>query len=109
MKTSVIFFAMMLTAIVAFGQEQKLNEIKVTAPQFQSEIFYSANDFLEHAVEFPANQKMQVYREPKWFSLQLPPMGRLQILWLLIVYHLKLTGKSSGYWKSPMESGLPER
>jgi TonB family protein len=57
MKTSVIFFAMMLTASVAFGQEQKLNEIKVTAPQFQSEIFHSANDFLEISVEFPAKSK----------------------------------------------------
>ncbi len=57
MKTSVIFFAMTLTAVVAFGQEQKLNEIKVTAPIFQSEIFYSANDFLEHAFEFPAKSK----------------------------------------------------
>lgn len=57
MKTSVIFFAIMLTAVIAFGQEQKLNEIKVTAPQFQSEFFHSANDFLEHSVEFPAKSK----------------------------------------------------
>jgi tetratricopeptide (TPR) repeat protein len=57
MKTSVIFFSMLLTASVAFGQEQKLNEIKVTAPQFRNEIFHSANDFLEHSVEFPAKSK----------------------------------------------------
>jgi TonB family protein len=57
MKTSIIFFAITLTAVVVFGQEQELNEIQVTAPQFQSEIFYSANDFLEHAVEFPAKSK----------------------------------------------------
>jgi TonB family protein len=57
MKTSVIFLAGMLMAGVAFGQNQELNEIEVTAPQFQSKMYKSVNDYLNNAVEYPAKSK----------------------------------------------------
>ena len=57
MKTSVLLVAGMLIVNVAFGQNKKLNEIEVTAPRYQSEMYYSVNDFLKNAVEYPDKSK----------------------------------------------------
>ena len=43
----------MLVAAFAFGQNQDLQEIKVTAPQFQSDFFHNVNDFLLSGIEYP--------------------------------------------------------
>lgn len=53
MKTKIIFAISMLVAAFAFGQNQNLQEIKVTAPQFRSEFYQNLNDFLLSGIEFP--------------------------------------------------------
>jgi TonB family protein len=53
MKTTIIFAISMLVAAFAFGQNQDLQEIKVTSPQFKSEFFQNINDFLLSGVEYP--------------------------------------------------------
>lgn len=53
MKTRVIFAISMLIAAIAFGQNQDLQEIRVTAPQFRSEFFQNINDFLLSGIEYP--------------------------------------------------------
>jgi TonB family protein len=53
MKTKVIFAISMLVVAFAFGQNQDLQEIKVTAPQFHSELFQNINDFLLSGIEYP--------------------------------------------------------
>lgn len=53
MKTRVIFAISMLMTAFAFGQNQDLQEIKVTAPQFQSDFFHKVNDFLLSGIEYP--------------------------------------------------------
>jgi TonB family protein len=53
MKTKIIFAISMLVATFAFGQNQDLQEIKVTAPQFRSDLFQNINDFLLSGIEYP--------------------------------------------------------
>jgi len=53
MKTKIIFAVSMLVAAFAFGQKQDLQEIKVTAPQFRSDLFQNINDFLLSGIEYP--------------------------------------------------------
>jgi TonB family protein len=53
MKTKIIFAVSMLVAAFAFGQNQDLQEIKVTAPQFRSDLFQNINDFLLSGIEYP--------------------------------------------------------
>ncbi|HSO89508.1 MAG TPA: energy transducer TonB [Draconibacterium sp.] len=53
MKTKIIFAISMLVAAFAFGQNQDLQEIKVTAPQFRSDIYKNINDFLLSGIEYP--------------------------------------------------------
>jgi tetratricopeptide (TPR) repeat protein len=53
MKTKIIFAISMLVAAFAFGQNQDLQEIKVTAPQFRSDLFQNINDFLLSGIEYP--------------------------------------------------------
>lgn len=43
----------MLVATLVTGQNIDLHEIKVTAPQFRSEIFQNVNDFLLSGIEYP--------------------------------------------------------
>ena len=43
----------MLVATFAFGQNQDLQEIKVTAPKFRSEFYQNVNDFLISGIEYP--------------------------------------------------------
>jgi TonB family protein len=48
----------MLMAAFAFGQNQDLKEIRVTAPQFQSEFYQNVNDFLLSGIEYPVQSIM---------------------------------------------------
>ena len=43
----------MLISITTFAQNHNLSETKITAPQFQSEMYESLNDFLSSCMEFP--------------------------------------------------------
>ena len=54
---NLVFLASMLISVFTFAQNQDLNEIKVTAPSFQSNIFESVNDFLTNSVEYPEASK----------------------------------------------------
>ncbi len=53
MKT-IIFAIGMLAAAFAFGQNQDLQEIKVTAPKFRSDLIQNINDFLLSGIKYPA-------------------------------------------------------
>ena len=57
MKTTVIIAACILMATVSFAQNPKINEIEVTAPKFQSELYQSENDFLNNNVAYPEASK----------------------------------------------------
>jgi len=60
MKKSVIFLAGMVITMIAAGQNQRIEDVIVTAPKFngaetfvQGSYFASVDDFLSHTVEYP--------------------------------------------------------
>lgn len=57
MKTKIIIAISMLITAFASGQNRDLQEIKVTAPQFRSDLFQNLNDFLLSGIEYPVESK----------------------------------------------------
>ena len=57
MKTTVFFAACVLMATATFAQNQKIDQIEVTAPKFQCELYNSVNEFLSANVEYPQKSK----------------------------------------------------
>ncbi len=57
MKKTIFLAISMLIAAFAFGQKQNLDEFKVTAPQYGSFHYESLNDFINTAIEYPADAK----------------------------------------------------
>jgi len=60
MKKSVIFLAGMVITMIAAGQNQRIEDVTVTAPKFngaetfvQGSYFTTVDDFLSHIVEYP--------------------------------------------------------
>ena len=53
MKTIAFFSVVMFAAVLTYGQQINLNEVKVTAPEFRSEIYNDFHDFLKSGIEYP--------------------------------------------------------
>jgi hypothetical protein len=77
MKTRVILAVCVLMATVSFAQNQKINEVEVTAPKFQSELDKSVNDFLNSNAEFPSELKIAGLQETEVISFVVSPKGEI--------------------------------
>ena len=77
MKTKIIFAISMLVAAFAFGQNQDLQEIKVTAPQFRSEFYQNLNDFLLSGIEYPVESIKAGDEGTEIIQFVITPMGNI--------------------------------
>jgi len=67
----------MLVAAFTFGQNQDLQEIKVTAPQFRSDLFQNINDFLLSGIEYPIESIKAGNEGTEVIQFVITPMGNI--------------------------------
>lgn len=75
---NLVFLASMFISVLTFAQNQELNEIKVTAPQFQTEVFKSVNDLLTNNVEYPAEAKNANLQGTEVVQFTVTPEGKIK-------------------------------
>jgi TonB family protein len=114
MKKSVVLLASMLIAGFAFGQNQDLNEIEVTAPQFQSEIFKSVNDFLNNSVEYPPESKNARLQGTEVVQFIVTPTGEITDFTIINSVSpeidqevIRVLDVTNGKWKPGTANGEP--
>jgi tetratricopeptide (TPR) repeat protein len=114
MKTNIIFAVSMLVAAFAFGQNQDLQEIKVTAPQFRSDLFQNINDFLLSGIEYPIESIKAGNEGTEVIQFVITPMGNItdisvinsisEIIDLEMIRILEIT---AGMWIPGTANGEP--
>lgn len=114
MKTIIIFAIGMLAAAFAFGQNQDLQEIKVTAPQFRSDLFQNINDFLLSGIEYPVESIKTRNEGTEVIQFVITPMGNItdirvinsisEIIDLEMIRILEIT---AGMWIPGTANGEP--
>ena len=111
---NLVFLASMLISVFTFAQNQDLNEIKVTAPRFQNDIFESVNDFLTNNVEYPANSKNAGLQGTEVLQFTVSTNGEISDFKIInsvspeidieVIRSLEAT---NGKWKPGTSDGLP--
>lgn len=114
MKTIIIFAIGMLAAAFAFAQNQDLQEIKVTAPQFRSDLFQNINDFLLSGIEYPIESIKAGNEGTEVIQFVITPMGNItdirvinsitEIIDLEMIRILEIT---AGMWIPGTSNGEP--
>jgi tetratricopeptide (TPR) repeat protein len=77
MKTIVIFAISVLAAAFASGQNQDIQEITVTAPQFKSEFYQNLNDFLLSGIEYPGESLKAGNEGTEVIHFVITPLGNI--------------------------------
>jgi tetratricopeptide (TPR) repeat protein len=114
MKTNIIFAVSMLAAAFAFAQNQDLQEIKVTPPQFRSDLFQNINDFLLSGIEYPVESIKTGNEGTEVIQFVITPMGNItdirvinsisEIIDLEMIRILEIT---AGMWIPGTANGEP--
>jgi len=114
MKTITIITIIMLVAAFAFAQNQDLQEIKVTAPQFRSDLFQNINDFLLSGIEYPIESIKAGNEGTEVIQFVITPMGNItdirvinsisEIIDLEMIRILEIT---AGMWIPGTANGEP--
>jgi len=104
----------MLAAAFAFAQNQDLQEIKVTAPQFRSDLFQNINDFLLSGIEYPIESIKAGNEGTEVIQFVITPMGNItdirvinsisEIIDLEMIRILEIT---AGMWIPGTANGEP--
>ena len=104
----------MLAAAFAFAQNQDLQEIKVTAPQFRSDLFQNINDFLLSGIEYPVESLKAGNEGTEVIQFVITPMGNItdirvinsisEIIDLEMIRILEIT---AGMWIPGTANGKP--
>ena len=104
----------MLVAAFAFAQNQDLQEIKVTAPQFRSDLFQNINDFLLSGIEYPIESIKAGNEGTEVIQFVITPMGNItdirvinsisEIIDLEMIRILEIT---AGMWIPGTANGEP--
>ena len=104
----------MLAAAFAFAQNQDLQEIKVTAPQFRSEFYQNLNDFLLSGIEYPIESIKTGNEGTEVIQFVITPMGNItdirvinsisEIIDLEMIRILEIT---AGMWIPGTANGEP--
>lgn len=77
MKTRVILAVCVLMATVSLAQNQKINEVEVSAPKFQSELYKSVNDFLNSNAEYTSELKNTGIQGTEVIAFVVSPKGEI--------------------------------
>jgi len=114
MKTNLFFAAGMLVATIATGQNQRLNEIVIQAPQFQSELYNSVDDFLASNIEYPAELKSYGLQGTEVIQFVVTPKGDITEFTVInglspVIdnYVIEVLKTTSGNWSPGTANGLP--
>ena len=104
----------MLAAAFAFGQNQDLQEIKVTPPKFRSEFYQNLNDFLLSGIEYPIESIKTGNEGTEVIQFVITPMGNItdirvinsisEIIDLEMIRILEIT---AGMWIPGTANGEP--
>jgi len=114
MKTKIIFAISMLVAAFAFAQNQDLQEIKVTAPQFQSDFFKNINDFLLSGIEYPVELIKAGSEGTEVIQFVVTPMGNVtdikvvnSVSVFIDLEVIRMLEVSNGQWIPGTANGVP--
>jgi len=114
MKTKIIFAISMLVAAFAFGQNQDLQEIKVTPPKFRSEFYQNLNDFLLSGIEFPVESIKAGNEGTEVIHFVITPLGNItdiriinSISEIIDLEMIRLLEITAGMWIPGTANGDP--